>query len=137
MCIRDRTRKTEATTCLSRSPRRARSARPTATCHGVGKMVLPLSTTAACHTTTRAATGASSGSHPRLALHTDIHGTRRALEAVVDVPLVRDPLANDAGLQRGLHQVVQLGPDQAQVGVGHPVPRIAQHVPDDAGALVE
>src|SRR5678809_1552612 len=30
-------------------------------------MVLPLSTTAACHTTTRAATGASSGSHPRLA----------------------------------------------------------------------
>ena len=57
------TRKSDATTCLSRRPCRARSTRPTATCHGVGKMRLPLMTTATCQIANSTATGPSSGSH--------------------------------------------------------------------------
>src|SRR4030095_1045668 len=131
------TRKSEATRCLSSSPCRSRSTSPTATCPGVGKMRLPLMTTATCQTAPSRATGPSSGSPRPLPLNMDLHRPRAALEALVHVTLVGDALLDDAGLQRGLHQLVHLGADKAQVGVGHAVARVGEHVLEDVRTLVE
>src|SRR6185503_18147368 len=131
------TRNSEATTCLSRSPWRARSTRPAATCPGVGKIRLPLSTTATCQIATSSATGPSSGSQRPLPPNMNAHRARTALEALVHITLVGDALPDDAGLERSLHQVVHLGPDEPEVGVGDAVVRVGEHVPEHVRALVE
>src|SRR5262245_46961279 len=117
--------------CLTSRPCRASSARPAATCQGVGKMRLWLRTTARCQTAMSRTTGPRSASPRCLSANIDGHRPRAALETVVHVALVGDGLPDDASFQGRLHQLVELRADEPEIGIRDPVARIREHVLED------